>query len=321
MSNIRMAGISLPIIVFATALLGLFLFLAVPRIIASSSPSDGVIHSCVNANSGEIKIVDQGDSCKKNGVSLAWNAVGIQGEQGIQGIQGLKGDKGNTGNTGPKGDTGPKGNTGIQGIQGLKGDKGNTGNTGPKGSTGAKGATGATGAQGAPGPNAALGSEVFTSPAGGSGGSAFTFRCSPNGSSIGIGLRGRVGDDIDRTSLRCRQYFGLSILSPSPGPETIAGTVGGPGGGGSVNYNLICATGSVMTGVFGRSNFHGFGPVVDTLGVRCTPIGGGPISSLGPVGLVQGSGVFTRDCPAGKVVTGILGRQGGLLDRIQLICR
>ena len=124
MSNVRIAGVSLPIIVFAAALLGLFLFLAVPRIVASSSPSDGVIHSCVNASSGEIKIVDEGDSCKKNGVALAWNAQGIQGEQGIQGI---KGDQGIQGIQGIKGD---KGDQGIQGIKGIKGDKGDKGDTG-----------------------------------------------------------------------------------------------------------------------------------------------------------------------------------------------
>ena len=45
------------------------------------------------------------------------------------------------------------------------------------------------------------------------------------------------------------------------------------------------------------------------------------MTTLGPVGKVQGTGVFTLNCPAGKVVTGILGRQGGLLDRIQLLCR
>jgi hypothetical protein len=49
----------MPLIVFAVVLGGLFLFLAVPQIMAHDAPvSDQVIHSCVNSKSGEIKIID-----------------------------------------------------------------------------------------------------------------------------------------------------------------------------------------------------------------------------------------------------------------------
>ena len=118
-------------IVFAAVLGVMSLFLAVPRLMAHGGPVEGqVIHSCVNNNSGEIKIADAGDKCKGNSDSLDWNAIGPQGDQGIQGEKGDKGDQGE------------KGNKGIQGIQGIQGVKGDKGSTGSKGNPGAKGAPG-----------------------------------------------------------------------------------------------------------------------------------------------------------------------------------
>jgi hypothetical protein len=57
----------MPLIVFAAVLGALFLFLAVPRIMAHDAPAaDQVIHSCVK-KSGEIKIIDpQGDGGSKD---------------------------------------------------------------------------------------------------------------------------------------------------------------------------------------------------------------------------------------------------------------
>ena len=65
--NLRFSAIPMPLIVFAAVLGALFLFLAVPRIMAHDAPvADQVIHSCVK-KSGEIKIIDpQGDGGSKD---------------------------------------------------------------------------------------------------------------------------------------------------------------------------------------------------------------------------------------------------------------
>lgn len=118
LSNLRPSAIPLPLIVFAVFLGGLFLFLAVPRIIAHDAPvANQVIHSCVKAKSGEIKISSdarKGD-CKKKDIQLDWNAIGPQGPQGD------KGDKGDQGIQGPKGDKGDIGPLGKQGPRGAAG--------------------------------------------------------------------------------------------------------------------------------------------------------------------------------------------------------
>ena len=58
----------------------------------------GVLHSCVNSNSSELKLVDADTNCKKNEDSIDWNAQGIQGDTGATGPSGP---------TGPQGDLGP----------------------------------------------------------------------------------------------------------------------------------------------------------------------------------------------------------------------
>jgi hypothetical protein len=56
--------------IFILALFGVF---AATQLSAHGGNSDQ-IHACVNAKSGEIKIVAAGQSCKKNETSLDWNA-------------------------------------------------------------------------------------------------------------------------------------------------------------------------------------------------------------------------------------------------------
>ena len=119
-------------IVFTAVLGALFLFLAVPRIIAHDDPvGDQLIHACVNGKSGEIKIIDplgdggskdkgsedkgsedsedSDDGCKKKDIRLDWNAVGSQGDTGPQGAQGIQGDTGLQGEQSIQGATGPQG--------------------------------------------------------------------------------------------------------------------------------------------------------------------------------------------------------------------
>ena len=140
LSNLKIPVIPIPLIVFTAVLGALFLFLAVPRIIAHDDPvGDQLIHACVNGKSGEIKIIDplgdggskdkgsedsedSDDGCKKKDIRLDWNAVGSQGDTGPQGAQGIQGDTGLQGEQGIQGDTGLEGEQGIQGATGPQGD-------------------------------------------------------------------------------------------------------------------------------------------------------------------------------------------------------
>ena len=68
-----------------TLLVMMIAFLAIAiGIVAVVNAHDGnpdEIHSCVNANSGEIKIIDADEECKKNETALDWSAEGAQGER------------------------------------------------------------------------------------------------------------------------------------------------------------------------------------------------------------------------------------------------
>lgn len=146
-------------------------------------------------------------------------------------------------------------------------------------------------------------------PVGGNGGSAFSISCAPG--SVATALRGKAGDDIDRTELWCSPVGG--------GASTFAGGVGGTGGTDYGN-TLTCAAGSVMSGVHGGAGSGTWGgTIVDTLGVLCN--GGGAIGTSPTVGNSAGAPPFSLSCPAGKNVVGIFGRQGGLLDSIGIYCQ
>ena len=160
LSNLKIPVIPIPLIVFTAVLGALFLFLAVPRIIAHDDPvGDQLIHACVNGKSGEIKIIDplgdggskdkgsedSDDGCKKKDIRLDWNAVGSQGDTGPQGAQGIQGDTGLQGEQGIQGDTGLQGAQGILGDTGLQGEQGIQGDTGLQGEQGIQGATGPQG--------------------------------------------------------------------------------------------------------------------------------------------------------------------------------
>jgi hypothetical protein len=183
LTNLRLSAVPMPLIVFAAVLGAMFLFLAVPRLMAHEAPvTDQVIHACVNEKSGEIKIVDplgdggskdhgskdkgskdSNDGCKKKDLVLDWNAVGPQGDTGATGPSGPSGSTGATGPSGPSGSTGatgpsgPSGSTGATGPSGPSGSTGATGPTGPSGSTGATGPTGPSGSTGATGPSGPTG--------------------------------------------------------------------------------------------------------------------------------------------------------------------
>lgn len=82
-----------------------------------------------------------------------------------------------------------------------------------------------------------------------------------------------------------------------------------------------CGSGEVMVGVHGTTGApYGF-TVVEQLGARCQPAGGGPITNSGLVGGgFSPSQAFSLTCPAGQAVTGILGGAGEVIDSIALVC-
>jgi type VI secretion system secreted protein Hcp len=91
-------------------------FLGITNVLAEDNDTN--YYSCVNKNSGTIKMVKENTSCSNSEEKIIWNQVG---------------PKGDTGATGPAGPQGPKGDVGATGPQGLKGDTGETGPQGPPG--------------------------------------------------------------------------------------------------------------------------------------------------------------------------------------------
>ena len=158
----------------------------------------------------------------------------------------------------------------------------------------------------------------FVGPVGGNGGEPFgppSFAtCNPGW--MATAIRGRAGDDIDRTELWCSNIDGTFVGAPEP-----VAVVGGNGG---VDYGttLSCPSGSVITGLHGRAGTVVWGgTVVDTLGVTCTNLATGAVQSTPEVGNSAGAPFFALNCPAGQHVVGLQGRQGALLDQIAIICQ
>jgi hypothetical protein len=110
---------------------------------ATIPASDGTINGCYRTaagdNQGQLRIVDNGSSCRSNETAIQFSQQGIAGPAGP---------------TGPTGATGPTGPVGPVGPQGGKGDTGAAGATGPQGPQGDPGGKGDTGATGATGPQA-----------------------------------------------------------------------------------------------------------------------------------------------------------------------
>ena len=159
LSTSRLAGIPLPLIVFATVLGALFLFLAAPRIMAHDTlpVADQIIHACVDSH-GNIVITDpnadggskdkgskdkgskDNDGCKKKELALDWNAIGPQGPQGDPGVDGTNGTNGTDGIDGTNGTDGIDGTNGTNGTNGTDGINGTNGTDGIDGTNGTDGA-------------------------------------------------------------------------------------------------------------------------------------------------------------------------------------
>src|SRR5437762_3356760 len=120
--------------------------------------SDGRFWACVNAENGNVRIIDPTTtSCRTNEILISWNQTGTAGASGATGAAGTNGATGATGVAGTNGATGPDGAIGATGPQGSTGANGTNGNTGAQGPVGAAGAIGATGPLGATGAQGATG--------------------------------------------------------------------------------------------------------------------------------------------------------------------
>jgi Collagen triple helix repeat (20 copies) len=101
--------------------------------------ADGTIRACFEKKEGDLKVIDEGKSCKRGENLLVWNQTGPRGIQGVAGPQG------------PQGPQGPVGATGAQGAMGATGPQGESGPAGPQGATGPQGPAGPSGAGGGTG--------------------------------------------------------------------------------------------------------------------------------------------------------------------------
>jgi hypothetical protein len=81
----------------------------------------GTIRACVDASTGEIRIVAAGTPCAPGSVVLKWN---LQGPAGARGPAGPAGPLGPTGAAGPAGPVGPAGAAGPPGPEGPAGPSG-----------------------------------------------------------------------------------------------------------------------------------------------------------------------------------------------------
>ncbi len=141
---------------------------------------------------------------------------------------------------------------------------------------------------------------------GGEGGTPFDLTC-PGG--VAVGLRGRAGDDIDRTELICRNPIG-TIVS--------AGAVGGMGGS-DYQSTLSCRAGETMVGLRVGTYRNASFSWLDGLGVRCSD--GTTVRDLELVGVPSSDMQVTNlDCPPNQIAYGLFGRQGDLLDQVGLHC-
>ena len=77
----------------------------------------GIPHS-----KGDVRLVNEGESCRSYETLTTWNQTGPQGPQGLQGLQGLQG---------PKGDTGAQGPAGVGGVATKVYTRNNAMGTGP----------------------------------------------------------------------------------------------------------------------------------------------------------------------------------------------
>jgi len=92
--------------------------------VAATRDSNPTYHGCVGKGSGLLRVLEPGESCRRDERAITWSETGQAGPAGPQGVPGA------TGATGPAGAPGPAGPAGPQGEKGEQGD------TGPQGAPG-----------------------------------------------------------------------------------------------------------------------------------------------------------------------------------------
>lgn len=81
--------------------------LAVGGVAFAAIPSDGKVNACyakkdgVLFDKGDVRLIDEGESCRSYETAIAWNQTGPAGPQGVQGPQGPQGPAGEEGAPGP----------------------------------------------------------------------------------------------------------------------------------------------------------------------------------------------------------------------------
>lgn len=88
----------------------------------TTAPAQQVIHACVTAGDGSIRMVDAAQPCRRREVRVQWNVAGPSGPQGAPGVDGAPGP---AGPAGPIGATGPIGPQGVPGPQGAAAPRAN----------------------------------------------------------------------------------------------------------------------------------------------------------------------------------------------------
>ena len=170
---------------------------------------------------------------------------------------------------------------------------------------------------------------TFDTPAfGGTGGSAYALIC-PAGY-VGVGIDGTQTSwfgwsTLWGVSISCRQLLPDGNL----GASTVVGAAGGGGGATSnVPFSGTCTGGQLLVQISGYTT-TGNAYEVNTLAAECATVTrvadvlGGSDSSLGPwsgFGAAPGPIPFNQACGPGYAVTGLVGRQGNILDSIGLRC-
>jgi len=106
--------------------------------ISSVVAADGTINGCYRATGGDddkagkgqLRVVGDGERCKKNERAIQWSQEGPKGDRGLQGPVGPQGAKGDRGAPGADGVNGKDGATGPQGPAGQQGAPGTAGTGG-----------------------------------------------------------------------------------------------------------------------------------------------------------------------------------------------
>jgi hypothetical protein len=80
--------------------------------VAAIPGDDGTIDGCYSRATGNLRVVESADDCRKAETAIKWNQRGPAGPQGLPGPAGPKGDPGAAG---PQGDPGPQGPPGPAG--------------------------------------------------------------------------------------------------------------------------------------------------------------------------------------------------------------